>query len=73
MRGVTSNSSVLQPALHPWLQNKHQIVSSGPATHKPWGGGIRPWGASFSVLLIPAGTASDSDNPVTNKWGCLYK
>ena len=43
-----------------------------PAACQRWGGRIRPWGASFSVLLIPTDSASDANNSLTLINGDVY-
>lgn len=49
------------------LSSKH-----APAACQHWGGRIHPWGASFSVLLMPTDSASDSNNSLTQINGDVY-
>lgn len=43
-----------------------------PAACQRWGGRICPWGAPFSVLLIPTDSASDANNSLTLINGDVY-
>lgn len=43
-----------------------------PAACQRWGGRIRPWAASFSVLLIPTDSASDANNSPSLMNGDVY-
>lgn len=77
-----ARGAVLQPTLHPCSagrEKKPKHISGrlfgskqAPAARQRWGGRIRPWAASFSVLLIPTDSASDANNSPTLMNGDVY-
>lgn len=73
-----AHGAALQPTLHPCSagEKKPELrplpLQQVPAACQCWGGRIRPWGASFSVLLIPTDSASDANNSLTLINGDVY-
>lgn len=74
----SAHRAVLQPTLRPCsagkkTKNRPQAAhSQAPAACQHWGGRMCPWGASLSVLLIPTGSASDTNHSLTLITGDIY-
>uniref|UniRef100_A0A8C3JFM9 Zinc finger protein 512B n=1 Tax=Calidris pygmaea TaxID=425635 RepID=A0A8C3JFM9_9CHAR len=66
------HGAVLQPSPHPCSAGNKTRAPQAPAACQRWGGRIHPWGASFSVLLIPTDSASSPNNSLTLINGDVY-